>query len=694
MSSPDNLRVPHPRAVSPRRVGYRLWKQTTAVAFSVVFAATSAQATLPPWLQHVIGASTIEAALFRSMQLPSVQALYPRPPKEAQTELARLITSAPNDAQLYALRAQTDESALDFTAAESDWKLSVQHSKDPVNAKLQIAAFYHRRLEVPQELAALTEVPAAPAIPEERFVDPAHQRSWNAFIRIFALINDQALPAAQTNATFQAFVTRYPAEPAVYAQYLTWQLAQKDWPAAEAIIARYRTAFPKDDVFPIRAQALLDYRRGDIDQALAVYDKSFQPLWPASLVQSYFGLLDATHRQRAFVADARARLAQHPDGPEALNALARIFYYDQQAGRIDKAQQTLDAFRIARESRNGAWTPQDLYTLATLSAFIHSYAEAARYNFALASTSGNLPDGQPATQTGLAALIDLLLSAPDQPIALGAGNLSLYRDIATLDQGPGYWNGILSLWLNGTSPASEYNSETAHAQSYFHRAKAAELLAQLDTKFPNAPQRATLHAELIRTYANYGESDAVIAEGKSFLAAFPASTDRVEMAGLMADAYARQKNTAAEFSLYDSLLSKLAAKTNGLPLTSGQVATPPTAEDPYNTAPELVTVNADADSTPAPASTIPNRAASAIRRPATSSPPTPRTPQRLLKPGNTPAFSIATSAVSSPMASFRRPSPYCAISLTSTQTTRCSMSDSPTFCSKTISPPNRKRPTS
>ena len=29
---------------------------------------------------------------------------------------------------------------------------------------------------------------------------------------------------------------------------------------------------------------------------------------------------------------------------------------------------------------------------------------------------------------------------------------TLYRDIATLDHGPGYWNGILSLWLNSASP--------------------------------------------------------------------------------------------------------------------------------------------------------------------------------------------------------------------------------------------------
>ena len=60
----------------------------------------------------------------------------------------------------------------------------------------------------------------------------------------------------------------------------------------------------------------------------------------------------------------------------------------------------------------------------------------------------------------------------------------MYRDIATLDQGPGYWNGILSLWLNGADPTAAYASESASAQPYFHRSKAAELLTELDRRFP------------------------------------------------------------------------------------------------------------------------------------------------------------------------------------------------------------------
>jgi hypothetical protein len=529
-------------------------------------------------MQHIVGASSIESALYRAMQLPAVQALYPRPPKEAQTELAQLIATNPDNAELYELRARADEQSLNDAAAESDWKLYVAHAPDPIAAKLELADFYQRRLLIPQEIATLREVALAPPIPSEDYIVPTDQRSWLAFERILGAIYQQGLPATQTASIFSDFVTRYPDQPAVYAAFLQFQLEQHDWSAAEALIERYGRQFPQDKIFPIRAQALLEFRRGNIDAAIAVYDHAFQPLWPMELIQSYFSLLDQTHRQRAFVAEAREQLAAHPDGPEALNALARIFYYDQQSGRMDSARQTLDAFRIARDARNATWTPADLYTMAALSQVIHSYAESARYDYALASTQGAVPNGEPAAQYGLASLVDILLEAPEQPLAIGSQNLTLYRDIATLDQGPGYWNGILSLWLNGDRPETEYQSETSKAQSYFHRSKAAELLADLDKRFPDAPERPGLHAKLIRALSQYGEPATVVSTGKEFLASFPSASERLDVATLMADAYARENDAADEFALYESQLNELGAKTAGLPLTSSTSAPPPAPE--------------------------------------------------------------------------------------------------------------------
>ena len=318
--------------MSSRKAVRRLWPSArqldrrsllcAGIALGALIVPAAASATFPAWMQHIVGASTVESALYRAMQLPAIQALYPRPPKEAAAELSQLIATNPGNAELYQLRARANEQALDEAAAESDWKLYVDHAPDPIAAKLELADFYERRLMAPQEIAVLSEAAAAPAIPSETYVAPTEQRSWVAFERILGTIYLQGLPPAQTASTFNAFIARYPDQPVLYAAFLQFQLEQQDWPAAQSVIERYSRQFPQDNDFPIRAQALLEFRRGNIDAALAVYDRAFQPLWPAELVQSYFALLDQTHRQRAFVAKAREQLAAHPDGPEALNAPA------------------------------------------------------------------------------------------------------------------------------------------------------------------------------------------------------------------------------------------------------------------------------------------------------------------------------------------------------------------------------------
>src|SRR5208337_3359899 len=101
---------------------------------------------------------------------------------------------------------------------------------------------------------------------------------------------------------------------------------------------------------------------------------------------------------------------------------------------------------------------------------------------------------------------------------------------------------------------------------YFHRAKAAELLAQFDTRFPNAGERAALHARLIHAYGVYGENDAVVRAGKEFLAQFPKDPQRIDVALTLADAYARTNRTQEEFALYEELLRELAAHAEGVPL--------------------------------------------------------------------------------------------------------------------------------
>jgi predicted Zn-dependent protease len=532
-----------------------------AVVFAVLAAGSvvTASGALPDWIRNAEARTEIEAAFFRLMSLPGGEVLFRRPPRESRPALSELIKKQPQNAELYSLRALEDEQQLDFATAESDWKLYTDHSSNKSAAQITLADFYHRRLRPADEIKALAQAAGAPADASERFTPAPEQRSWLAFERVFSIIHAQALPKDVSISQYRAWITRYPQEQSLYARFLEFLISQKEYEAAKQIIAEYRQRFPGDDIFPVKAKALVEYRQGSVQQGLAVYEKTFEPLWAPELVKSYFDLLAETHGLRKFLDQARGALDANP---EDLNATARVFYYYQQQGKLDAAQQAVASFCLHKDASKAGWSARELYVCARLLEDIHVYPESARYYFALYNSKG-MNDAQERAISGLA---DLLLTAPETPIRLGTGELSMYQDIATMDQGPGYLNGILSLLLNTTSPSSEYAQEEQRAVSYFHRSRAAELLALLDAKFPDSPHRAELHAKLLDFYASSGESEAVLKGGREFLATFPNAQQRTTVALLMADADARTRRMQDEFAIYDAVLQELAVRADKMPL--------------------------------------------------------------------------------------------------------------------------------
>jgi tetratricopeptide (TPR) repeat protein len=569
-------------------------RRTRLLAVLVVIAAMggtiSALGELPSWIRNIEESTALEAVFFRMMSLPHGAVAFRRPPSETRPALADLIKTQPRNADLYSLRALEDEQQLDFKAAESDWKAYVDNSSDKINSRQALADFYHRRLRPPDEIKTLSLVANALPIATEKLTPPAQQRSWQAFERIFGVIQAQGLTKDASVAQYRAWIARYPDETSLYARFLQFLVAEKEYAAAGDLIADYRKKFPNDQIFPVKAKAMLEYRRGSVREGSAVYEQSFQPLWDPQLVKSYFDLLRDTQNLRKFRDDAHAALLTNP---EDLNAAARIFYYYQQQGKIDVAQQTITDFRLRKEAARSRWTSQELYICARLLEDIHSYPESARYYFALYNSTG-MPDAQ---EKAIAGLTSLLLTAPETPIRLGSGELSMYRDIATMDQGPGYLNGILSLILNTTQPAARYSDEEQRAVPYFHRSRAAELLALLDNKFPNSTQRPALHAQLIGFYSTAGESDAVIQSGREFLEVFPKASERTAVSLLMADAYARQDDTKDEFAIYDSVLQELAAQAQNMLLGSpeGALDSSSNYRQAVNNAPNVNAPEAEAD---------------------------------------------------------------------------------------------------
>ena len=243
------------------------------------------------------------------MPLPGGAMLSRRPPAEAKPLLDNLVHADPNNAELYSLRALEEEQQQDFDGAENDWKLYAVRAGDHAAAQLALADFYHRRSRPKDEIAALGEIAQAPARADEQFIPAAQQQSWRAFERIFQVIGANGFSADISVKEYGAWIARYPRESTAYSKYFDYLLGQKKFAEAVELLAQYSRAFPKDSVFAVRARAQLEFRRGNNEQSLAVYDRAFQPLWPRKLIDSYFGLLRQTESLRTFLDASRKALA-------------------------------------------------------------------------------------------------------------------------------------------------------------------------------------------------------------------------------------------------------------------------------------------------------------------------------------------------------------------------------------------------
>jgi cellulose synthase operon protein C len=542
---------------------FRIRNVAIAVAV-VVGCVVTLRAELTEWAANIEAGSKIEAALFRLVPMPTGSIAVRRPPKETRPELTKLIAAAPKDAELLSLRALEEEQQLDFVAAEKDWLQCIDLTKDRMAARVALADFYHRRARSAFEFEQLGYAAMEIAPESEKLLPDSQQRAWKLFERAVKLVDDQQLDPGPGATVYGNWVARYPKDSQLYVGAFQYTIAHGLYEISDQVIRTYQNAFPNEEAFPIEARAEVTAKIGTAPQALAVYENSFRPLWPERLVTQYFALLKQTNSLRVYLDKARAGVAANPTD---LASAVKLFYYWQQQNNIPAAERALAEFRQRKDSRKSAWTSDELLTLGRLYEAVHDYDEAARNYYAMYSaTSTNVAVSEAAAENALASLARMILTAPEQPMHFGSGNLSLYRDVATMDPHPGFLNGVLSLLLNNTDPANRAALEEQNAAPYFRRARGAELVALFESRFPNSTQRADLRERVIEAYAVYGSNDGVIRAGTKFLTDFADAPNRTAVALRVGDAYARTNQTQREFAIYDSLLAELAKRAGSIPL--------------------------------------------------------------------------------------------------------------------------------
>lgn len=531
-------------------------------------------------------------ALFHTEPFQGQMAHVPTPPATAREQLLQLISAHPDNPAVYRALADIQVQLQDIPGAENSMRQFVAKSSDKDAAYGQLEQFYASRLLFDMERKALEEHAAAlkPAPSDV----PAKSGRYLIYRQTIDLIAGYGLPIA-TPQYYTKMIESYPNSDAVYLEAADYMKRMGDTKGAEAILEQFHSKFPDKQLVYLKTRAELI----PSDQAFRLLSDSYDPLWDIELVRTMDRYAKAAGKQEEYLAGLKGRLQKNALDFDAVTRLYHAFHI---AGDDAEAQNVLYDFRLLKEqkqssasspsagrrasasgrqagtpaatgSSSGAWTPRELLVMARLNQIGLNFNESARYYYALyqavrAPQKGNGPTGDDA----LYGLFQVLLSADQRPVQIGSGNLDYYKDIAAMDRNPGVLNGILSLILNGTNPASEFQDQQTNALGYFNRAQSFRLLQLVQKQYPQSPHLPAMYRGSLKVYEKYKLDQLLVQTGEQFFKSYPNSDEVIDVGVAVIDACTRMNDHENEWKTYRFLLPIAAARQNGRLSSSPQQA--------------------------------------------------------------------------------------------------------------------------
>src|SRR5205085_8048092 len=206
---------------------------------------------------------------------------------------------------------------------------------------------------------------------------------------------------------------------------------------------------------------------------------------------------------------------------------------------------------------SASWNGRELETVAAMFASTGDFDQASRYLYTLYLTGGLQP-GSASREEALHRLFRMMLDAAGTPTRVSAGDLSLYKDVAQVDAHPGFMNGVLSLILSGTDPASEFATQEKAAAGYFNRAFAYRIFSAFKQEYAQSKYLADMYLGVTEVFAGLGEHRLAIEAGREFQQLYPTSPHYAEVSLRIADSYVALKDRANERVILSELLDRLA----------------------------------------------------------------------------------------------------------------------------------------
>ncbi len=487
----------------------------------------------------------LDRAMFVAQPFFDVSARVPRPYAEARPLVAALAEQYPSDPRVELNLGRLDERLGNFDVAATEMEAYAKLSGREPNALRRLGAFYRGRARAADEIRTLEELAAA-LPPKERA--PVYRRAIAAY-------ND-GRPGLRVEPIYEKLIDADPADGAALSEYVNLLLASHDTERALGAVDHAAAANPNPPR-EVARRLLLERARiydslGQRQQALGVYERVFDPLWPRAVAADYYALLS---RYGLYPQRRRALQAEVAAGSAPFATVARLFNFYAYEGNLPAGERLLAS--VESSKKGTAWPSSDLELAANLYVQVDDLDQASRYLYSLYLQNGLAP--------GSADRERILSPVPVPHQRPRRDPIGARRHLHVCRRRPDRSSSRGTQRTPFTDPCREQSgggvSRRGVTCGWLHerRARALDLRAvsegvpDVAAPGPNdqrPPQRACVP----------GADKDVVQVGSAFLARFASAPEYEAVALKVANANVRMQNRAAERKVLLDLLDRAAAK--------------------------------------------------------------------------------------------------------------------------------------
>lgn len=510
----------------------------------------------------------VDEALYTNEEFFGSQTSVARPYSAALEKINALAARYPKDARLRLNAARLSEKLSEFDKAAIEMSAYADLRGRSPDSLRRLAGFYHNRARFADEVRTLQELANALNVNDRT---PVYKRAAE-------LVRSRSLKEFKPADFFLALVSADPDNIQPIKNYIEELRLAKQNTEALAVLASYQTKFSSELAYFLKTRAQILETSGDRRAAEAVYSSAFDPNWPRAIASDYYDLLRRFGRYRIVRRALQERVGAGTTDFDTVGRLFSVFSYEgsyEQAARLlrdledrragKKPGQTAQAPE-PRAVANASWPARELEAVAEMFASIGRYDQASRYLYTLYLVGGIEP-GTESREEALYRLFKVMLDAAGTRTRVGGGDLSFYRDVAEVDQHPGFMNGVLSLILSGTSPSEEFATEEKAAAGYFNRAFAYRIFTSFKQEYAESKHLPEMYLGVVNVFAGLSEYKLAIDAGREFQKRYADSPDYADVSLRIADSFVALKDRVNERAVLAELLDWLSrSNPKGIPL--------------------------------------------------------------------------------------------------------------------------------